>query len=71
MRALRLLQPRMLKAVGGGDAHVCVEMEHRDEEAGEVVGAPPAPLVLVDEHVCQRPRLQLRDVPQLTCVQTR
>ena len=45
---------------------VGVELQHRREKAGEGVGLPRGPAVLVCQDTFQTPRLQLGDVLQLS-----
>ena len=59
------VKPRVLETLGGGRAPLRIEIQHRLEERGELLGVTPAPLVLLGEHVHQPPRLQAGDVPQL------
>lgn len=42
-------------------------LQHGQQEVREVAGVFLRPAVLLHQHVEQRPRLQLGDVPELTC----
>lgn len=42
------------------------EVQHREEEVGEILGFLSVPFVLFDQHVRQTPRFQFGDVPQVT-----
>ena len=48
---------------------VWVKLEHREQKVGHLCGVLLRPLVLVDEHLVEAPRLQLGDVAQLSCTQ--
>ena len=63
----RRLQPGVGETLGGGRAPSRVVLEHRMEEVGEVERRPLAPLVLFDEPLGDRRRLQLQRLAWLTC----
>lgn len=43
------------------------QLQHGNKEVGEALGFFAGPLVLVNQHLQQAPRLQLGDVFQITC----
>lgn len=59
-------EPRVAQAVCCSGSLLGDQLQHGKQEVGEAVGLFARPLVLVDQHLQQTPRLQLCDVFQVT-----
>ena len=57
----------MFKALMSGGALVGIEFEHGKDEGAEIFRFVFLPFVFFNEHVFERPHLQLADVAQLAC----
>lgn len=60
----------MKQALGGGSSLLRDQLQHGKQEVSEALGFFSGPLVLVDQHLQQAPRLQLGDVFQIACRRT-
>lgn len=60
-------QPGVVEAFAGRGSLLRHHLKHGQKEVSEVAGVFMRPAVLLHQHVKQGPRLQLSDVPQLTC----
>lgn len=61
------VDPRVAEAVACRGSLLGYHLQHGQQEMGEVAGVLVRPSVLFNQHVEQRPRLQLGDVSQLAC----
>lgn len=61
------VDPGVVEAFAGRGPLLGHHLQHGKQEVGEVSGVFVRPAVLLHQHVEQRPRLQLGDVPQLAC----
>lgn len=61
-------EPGVAEALGSRSSFLGNQIQHGEEEAAEALRVLPLPLVLLHQDVQKPPRLQLSDVPQLTCV---
>lgn len=61
------VDPGVTEAVARRGPLLGYHLQHRQQEMGKVAGVLVRPSVLFYQHVEQRPRLQLGDVPQLAC----
>lgn len=61
------VDPGVAEAVPRRGPFLGHHFQHGQQEVGEVAGVFVRPSVLLHQHVEQRPRLQLGDVPQLAC----
>lgn len=57
----------MAQALCGRGSLLRDQLQHGNQEVGEALGFFSGPLVLVNQHLQQAPRLQLGDVFQITC----
>lgn len=60
-------KPGVAQALCGRGSLLWDQLQHREQEVGEALGFLAGPLVLVDQHLQQAPRLQLGDVFQIAC----
>lgn len=59
-------EPRVAQALGGCGSLLRDQLQHGKQEVGEALCFFMGPLVLVNKHLQQAPRLQLGDVFQIT-----
>lgn len=58
-------EPGVAQALCGRGSLLRDQLQHGKQEVGEALGFFAGPLVLVDQHLQQAPRLQLGDVLQI------
>lgn len=61
----------MLQAFCRSSSFLWYKFQHGEEEVAELSRLLQRPLVLLQQHLEQSPRLQVTDVPQLTCMHGR
>lgn len=62
-------KPGVAQALCGRGSLLWDQLQHGEQEVGEALGFLTGPLVFVDQHLQQAPRLQLGDVFQIACGQ--
>lgn len=65
------VEPRVVEAFTGRGPLLRHHLQHGQKEVSEVAGIFVCPAVLLHQHVKQGPRLELSDMPQLTCTEAR